>query len=613
MSLSRAVTLGAWAIGLVLATAWPAVAQEPGFPTRPLFGDTHIHTAVSLDASALGARLGPRDALRFARGQPVISNTGLLARLARPLDFAAVADHSDQMGSFQAILRGGSGALAHPLGRRWLGLLRQGRHREAGEEILAAAEAGRMPDLLAALPGSRTFSETWADTIAAAEELNQPGLFTTFIGYEWTSSGGDTIHRNVIFRDNATLASQVLPFTFQEPLGSPLETDLWDWMGRYEAETGGDVLAIPHNGNLSNGNMFPVIQPFTDRPVDAAYATERARWEPLYEVTQMKGTTEVHPLLAPEDEFAGFEIVELTPQPLHGNYARTGLRLGLQLEALYGANPYAFGLIGSTDTHTGLATIDEDRYFGEVVRDEPSPDRLRDVFIEGPDPDDPVMVWETSASGLAAVWSEFNTRASIFDAMERREVYGTTGTRMVVRFFGGFDFVPADAEAQSLPRVGYAKGVPMGGVLAPDARGRAPTFLVAALRDPEGANLDRYQIVKGWLDDQGFTHERVYDVAWSGARAPTSSGGLPAVGSTVDLETATWTNTIGTPELAAVWTDPDFDASEPAFYYGRILEIPTPRWTAYDAVRFGVEPLPGTVMELQERAFTSPIWYRPDG
>jgi hypothetical protein len=594
----------------------PAVNRT--FPTRPLFGDTHLHTAVSLDAGVAGARLTPADAYRFARGEQITASSGQPVKLTRPLDFLVVADHSDNMGFFPALSGGDPTMLADPTGRRWYDLMNSGEGMTATLEIIAAMSDNTFPAALAVTPDSPMFRDAWTATIDAAETFNDPGRFTAFIGYEWTSQAAFNIHRNVIYRDGGDLARQVLPFTVLPPLGSPRDSDLWKWMEAYEEKTGGDVLAIAHNGNLSNGLMFPLIQPFTDLPVDQAYVEARARWEPVYEVTQMKGDGETHPFLSPNDEFADFETwdkgnLNLTeaksPEMLPAEYARAGLLRGLQLEREFGTNPFAFGMIGSTDAHTGLTAVEEDNFWGKTTPMEPNAERLTKVFISDPGTGLTLMEWEVSSAGYAAVWAQENTRASIFDAMERREVYATTGTRMTVRFFGGYDFVPADAASRNPAVIGYGKGVPMGGELAPDAQGRAPGFLVAALRDPIGANLDRYQIVKGWLDAEGNPQERVYDVAWSDGRAPGADGKLPPVGSTVDG--ATWTNTIGVPELIAVWTDPDFDPALPAFYYGRVLEIPTPRWTAYDAAYFGTVPLPETVMELQERAYTSPIWYNP--
>jgi hypothetical protein len=380
------------------------------------------------------------------------------------------------------------------------------------------------------------------------------------------------------------------------------------------------VLAIAHNGNLSNGRMFPIIESFTGKPVDLEYAQQRAKWERLYEATQTKGDGETHPSLSPNDEFANFErwdfgnldaSVPKTKDMLEFEYARSALRNGLKLDSLLGTNPYKFGMIGSSDAHTGLSALEEDNFFGKTTPQEPSPERLTKVFVDNPKTGIKVMDWQVSASGYAAVWATENTRAALWDAMERRETYATTGPRMVVRFFGGWDFDKADAQTRNPGAIGYTKGVPMGGDLRDAPSGRTPTFLVAALRDPIGANLDRIQVVKGWLDAQGETHEQVYDVVWSGDRKRGKDEKVPTVGSTVDLANATWTNTIGAPELITVWKDPKFDPKQRAFYYARVIEIPTPRWTAYDVKRYGNKPLPGTQMIVTERAYTSPIWYTP--
>lgn len=596
----------------------PAVNRD--FPTRPLFGDTHLHTSYSLDAGLAGARLGPREAYQFARGDAIVSNTGLPVQLSRPLDFLVVADHSDLMGFFPLLSSGDPQMLADPTGRKWYEMLQGGQGAEAAFEVIAAFSTGDFPKALSVDPGTPAYQNVWKKIVEAAEEYNDPGRFTAVIGYEWTSQAANNIHRNVLYRDGGDLARMMDPFTVTPPQGSPLETDLWRWMEDYEARTGGNVLAIAHNGNVSNGLMFPVVQPFTDKPVDQAYVEARAKWEPVYEVTQMKGDGEAHPVLSPNDEFADFETwdkgnldvsVAKSSDMLQYEYARSGLRLGLQLEAEFGTNPYKFGMIGSTDSHTGLAAVEEDNFFGKVVPMEPNPERLTRPFIQSKATGLNVMEWEVSSSGYAAVWATENTREAIFDAIARREVYATTGPRMLVRLFGGYNFSASDATSRNPGVLGYTKGVPMGGDLSPDPEGRTPTFLVAALRDPIGANLDRYQIIKGWLDAAGETHEQVYDVAWSDARSPGPDGKLPPVGNTVDVKSATWRNTIGAPELIAVWTDPDFDPAQRAFYYGRVLEIPTPRWTAYDAAYFGTEPLPDTRMTLQERAYTSPIWYNP--
>jgi uncharacterized protein DUF3604 len=592
------------------------------FPTRPLFGDTHLHTSFSFDAGAFGARLGPRDAYRFARGEEVTASSGQPAKLSRPLDFLVVADHSDNMGFFPDLLAGKPELLADPTGRRWYDMIQGGKGGEAAIEIIVAFSQGTFPKNLMYFPGTRAYKGAWQETIAAAEKFNEPGRFTAFIGFEWTSNtGGNNLHRNVIFRDNGDKASQVEPFTVYPPFGSDNPRELWKWMAAYEQKTGGSVLAIAHNGNLSNGRMFPLIESFGGKPLDREYAEQRAKWERLYEVTQTKGTGEAHPVLSPNDELAAFELwdrgnldgsVPKTKDMLEFEYARSALKNGLKHEQELGTNPYKFGMVGSSDAHTGLAAMEEENFFGKTTPQEPSPHRLTATFIDNPKTGVKIMDWEVSSSGYAAVWATENTRTALWDAMQRKETYATTGSRMVVRFFGGWDFAAGDAHDRQPARVGYTKGVPMGGDLSGAPQGKAPTFLVAALKDPIGANLDRYQIVKGWLDKSGKLQEKVYDVAWSGGRKPDAkSGKLPPVGNTVDVANANWTNTIGAPELIAVWRDPDFDANQPAFYYGRVIEIPTPRWTAYDAKRFGNKPLAGTAMTLQERAYTSPIWYRP--
>jgi Protein of unknown function (DUF3604) len=510
--------------------------------------------------------------------------------------------------------------LADPTGRKWYDLIQSGKGEEAAIQIIVAFSHGTFPKDLMYFPGTRAYRGAWQETIAAAEQYNDPGRFTAFIGYEWTSNtGGNNLHRNVVFRDNGDKASQVEPFTVYPPYGSDNPVELWKWMEAYEKKTGGSVLAIAHNGNLSNGLMFPVVEAF-GKKLDREYAEQRARWERLYEATQTKGTGEAHPFLSPNDEFAAFEIwdkgnldgsVAKKKEMLEFEYVRSAYKNGLKLEQQLGANPYKFGLVSGSDAHTGLTAMEENNFFGKTVPQEPSPRRMASVFIDNPATGVKVMDWEVGASGYAAVWAKENTRTSLWDAMQRKETYSTTGTRMIVRFFGGWDFGAGDADNRLPAQIGYTKGVPMGGDLSAAPQGKAPTFLVAALKDPIGANLDRYQIIKGWLDRNGNLNEKVFDVAWSGDRKPGSDGKVPSIGSTVDVANATWTNTIGSPELIAVWRDPEFDPSQPAFYYGRVIEIPTPRWTAYDAKRYGVRPLPGTSMTITERAYTSPIWYTP--
>lgn len=593
---------------------------DRNFPTRPFFGDTHLHTSFSMDAGAFGARIGPRDAYRFARGEQITASSGQPAKLSRPLDFLVVADHSDNMGFFPDLFAGKPNLLADPTGRKWYDMLQSGQGADAAIEIIVAFSHGKFPKDLMYFPGTDSYRSAWQETIAAAEEFNEPSRFTAFIGYEWTSNtNGNNLHRNVIFRDNADKASQVEPFTVYPPFGSDNPVDLWKWMAAYEQKTGGRVLAIAHNGNLSNGLMFPTVEQF-GKKIDVDYLQTRAKWERLYEAAQTKGSGEAHPFLSPNDEFADFEIwdkgnldgsVAKTKEMLEFEYARSAYKNGMKLEQQFGTNPYKFGLISSSDAHTGLTAMEEDNFFGKTTPQEPSPHRMTATFIDNKQTGVKVMDWEVSAAGYAAVWATENTRTALWDAMQRKETYATTGPRMVVRFFGGWDFEAKDAQNRMPAVIGYTKGVPMGGDLTAAPTGKVPTFLVAALKDPIGANLDRYQIVKGWLDKDGNAQEKIYDVVWSDDRKPAADGKLPPVGNTVDLSTATWTNTIGDPELIAVWKDPEFDPTQRAFYYGRVIEIPTPRWTAYDAYRFGAKPLPGTAMTLQERAFTSPIWYKP--
>jgi hypothetical protein len=598
------------------------------YPTRPFFGDTHVHTSYSMDAGAAGARLGPVEALRFGKGEEVMSSSGQRVKLSRPLDFMVVADHSDGFGLFPRILSGDRELLADPQVRKWHDMIHGGQGMEATVEIVQQQSAGTLPEvaLVEGFDPSRPgYRSAWQDVIKAADEANDPGRFTAFIGYEWTSNqGGDgagNLHRNVIYRDNGIKASMMDPLTTAEPWGSTDPRALWKWMATYEEKTLGRVLAIAHNGNLSNGRMFPIIESFTGKKIDLEYAQARARWEPIYEATQIKGDGEAHPFLSPNDEFADYgtwdegnlDLSEAKkPEMLEFEYARSALKTGLKLETDFGVNPYKFGMIGSTDTHTGLATAEEDNFFGKVSASEPSEDRTDHPFMENKELGLKILGWEALASGYAAVWAEENTREAIFDAMARRETYATTGPRMFVRFFAGWDFEEKDANNRMPANIGYSKGVPMGGDLPAAPEGKAPTFLVAALKDPIGANLDRYQIIKGWMDAKGELHEKVYDVAWSGDRKPDADGKLPPVGNTVDVAEATWANTIGASELIAVWTDPDFDPAQKAFYYGRVIEIPTPRWTAYDAKYYEVKMPEEVAMTTQERAYTSPIWYTPE-
>jgi hypothetical protein len=598
-------------------------STSPGYPTRVFFGDTHLHTAMSLDAGIFGDRLGVEEAYRFARGEELTASSGAKAKLSRPLDFLVVSDHSDNMGFAPDLIAGKPELLADPTGRKWYDMIQAGEGNAAALDLIDQFSRGVFPEKLMYNPGTPAYAAAWKLTVDAAEKYNEPGKFTAFIGYEWTSQvpPGNNLHRVVIYRDNGDKAGQVEPFTTYPPSGSTTPEDLWNVLQAYETKTGGQVLAIAHNGNLSNGWMFPWdINPASKQPLTREYAETRSRWEPLYEVTQIKGDGEAHPFLSKTDEFADFETwdkgnLNLSERKknemLQGEYARTALQTGLQLEQKLGVNPYKFGQVGSTDSHTSLSTADDDNFWGKNTPSEPSATRAEHPFIKTKLAT--IMGWEQTASGYAAVWATENTRAALWDAMKRKETYATTGPRMTVRFFGGWDFVETDAQAVDVAAAGYGKGVPMGGDLKRAAADKVPTFLVAAMKDPEGGNLDRIQIVKGWVDAKGERQEKVYDVAWSGDRKPGADGKLPAVGNTVDVANATYTNSIGAAQLSAVWKDPDFQPGLRAVYYVRVLEIPTPRWTAYDAKRFNVKMPKDVRMVTQERAYTSPIWYTPSG
>jgi hypothetical protein len=583
------------------------------------FGDTHLHTAFSTDAGMFGNTLGPDEAYRFAKGEIVTSSSGVRARLLRPLDFLVVADHAENLGLAPMIAESNPDLLANEWGKRVHDMVKNGD--PAGAYAAWGERMGARDDPLA---GNDDLTRSmWERLTDAAEEHNQPGRFTALIGYEWTASpGGNNLHRNVIFRDGKEEADQIIPLSQYD---SEDPEDLWTWMADYERRTRGQVLAIPHNGNLSNGLMFDDVT-LSGEALDADYARLRSLWEPLYEVTQIKGDGETHPMLSPNDEFADYQTWDRgsfaqakDPDMIPREYAREAFLRGLRYEQDLGTNPFKFGLAGGTDSHTSLATTAEDNFFGKATPMEPSAseDRFNEM-VTGylPDPDGrdyAILHYEGSAAGLTAVWARENTREALWDSMSRKEVYATTGTRMTVRVFGGWDFQPEEVDRWDFAATGYQRGVPMGGDLQDAPEGRSPVFMVRSLRDPDGANLDRVQIVKGWLNRDGTTEERVYDIAWSGDREPGADGKLPPVGNTVDVENATYTNSIGEPVLFAYWTDPDFDPGLRAFYYVRVLEIPTPRWTTYDANFFGVA-LPDDIPAFsQERAYTSPIWYTPEG
>lgn len=591
------------------------------YPEQVFWGDTHLHTDNSIDAFGFGNRLDTENALRFARGEEVTATKGAKAKLSRPLDFLVIADHSDAMGATKAIMEAPRFALlANKFLLRWHDMMNESDEGslQVTAELIDGAAKNTLPKSLTDPEETRErTADLWEKHGETVDQYNEPGKFTAFMGFEYTSMpNGDNLHRVVMFRDSPEDMGDTIPFG---ALGSQNPEKLWAYMAAYEEKTGGKVLAIPHNSNLSNGRMF-AMNKFDGSPIDAAYVKTRALREPIVEVTQIKGDSESHPFLSPNDEFASFGVTgwdkcnlsctrDMPPESYGGSYVREALKRGLELTLSIGANPFKFGMIGSTDSHTSLATADENNFFGKHSANEANNQR-RAHEPQNLGTREGRFGWHYLSSGYAAVWATSNTREAIFDAMMRREVYATTGPRMQVRFFGGFDFSADDTA--NLVKAGYAKGVPMGGDLQ-GGGGQPPKFLISALMDPESASLDRIQVIKGWVDASGQSQEKVYNVSWSDAetRKLGADGKLPAVPNTVDLTKGTWDNATGAPELATFWQDPDFDASQNAFYYVRVLEIPTPTWPVYDALKFSLT-LPDDVIKIQqERAYSSPIWYTP--
>ena len=580
--------------------------REAAVKENPLkeayFGETHIHTSFSLDAYIGGARLTPFDAYRFARGEAVPVNN-VLHSIGRPLDFVAVSDHAefigemwstqipDAPGHYQDALVELRGLDDLETQRAWFVKYVMENNRSGAPEH---------PPFFA---GPETSVSAWKDVIvAAAEEHYEPGVFTTFVAFEWTSApGGGNMHRNVIFRDT------VVPDQPLSALDTTDEEELWAWMEAQEAN-GSTLLAIPHNSNGSKGMMFEPVDN-SGNPLTKDYAETRAKWEPLIEMMQVKGNSEVVASLWPADEFADFENAESLATYSNRtfqkqNFVRWAVTKGLDYETKLGANPYKLGFIGGTDNHNGLPSdVNEATYQGSHgVADGSVTERREgeiDGWIKGP---------ESNPGSLAGVWAPRNTRGAIFDSMRARETFVTSGPRIKPRFFGGPGLVATD-NPMRLVLDGYANGVPMGGTLS--GLKTPPSFSVHAMKDPIGANLDRIQIIKGWVDESGEPRERIVEVAVSDGRTTDTTGRIPPVGNTVDTTTATYTNDIGATELTGHWTDDDFDPSNPAVYYVRVIEIPTPRWTTYDAVRNGLPLLDDVPATIQERAWTSPIWYRP--
>ena len=590
------------------AGARPAYSPyvRPSFPENVYWGDTHVHTSFSSHDAKIGGknRVSPEIAYRFARGETVTASNGMEAKLGRPLDFLVVADHAEGMGVALALQSNDPAFPRSDVGKRFRDAYARYIESNEKDRALSSLLWGQQIDA----PYRRTL---WQRAVASAERHNDPGRFTAFSGFEWSAAGLLNLHRVVIFRGGADKTREITPFS-QSDSNKP--EDLWLFLEQYQKDTDGQVLAIPHNSNVSDGEMFATHK-FGGDSLTAEWLRLRSQFEPLMEVTQFKGDSEAHPLLSPTDEFADFETwngwngrlrpdqksAGRTPEDVterkRGEYARPALKRGLALKESTGVNPFKYGLIGSTDSHTSLSTADSNNFWGKFSREFPSMRMRR---------------WDYSAAGYAAVWATANTREALFAAMKRRETYATTGPRINLRFFGGWDYAAADAMRPDLARVGYAEGVPMGGDLTGAPAGKSPSFLVRAVRDPDGANLDRVQVIKGWREKNGSLHERIYNIALSDGRRSNGDTEVRPVGSTVDIAEASYSNSIGDPELAVVWTDPDFDPGEFAFYYLRVLEIPTPRWTAYHEKFFGSSDLPaqaGTV--TQQRAYSSPIWYTP--
>jgi Protein of unknown function (DUF3604) len=585
----------------------PASASLP--PPNPdnnvYFGAVHVHTGWSFDGFTNGSKTTPSDAYAWAQGRAITGSGGPEMQLKTPLDFYMVADHAEYMGVFNQMANPDS-----PLSKTELAKAVTSPDAnvriQAFAGILRDMSAGKRDPQLSDPVLARA---VWSQIVKAAEENYTPGKFTTFAGFEWTSNPQQrNLHRVIVFRDTRQLPDLVL-----SALDSEDPEVLWKWMDEQRAK-GSKLFAIPHNGNASDGRMFETKK-FDGKPIDAAYNKTRAANEPLYEITQIKGTSETFPTLSPNDEFAGFEQWDYTlsadyqrPKNRKGSFARQALLDGMSQEAGGAGNPFKYGFIGDTDTHNAAASHEEFNFTGKFAFENNAKERL--TGVHGAPAGQVQQIQEFSSGGLAGVWAPQNTREAIWDAMQRKETFATSGPMIKLRFFGGFDLAADDVNSADFLRLAYAKGVPMGGDLKP-AAGKAPTFMVMALKDPKSGNLDRVQIVKGWLDSAGKQREKIYDVAWSGERKPGANGKLPAVGTSVDLKTATTTGAIGAAQLAAGWTDPGFKPGERAFYYARVLEIPTPRWNTYDAVRQNMAPLKKVPATLQERAWSSPIWYSP--
>ena len=603
MQIRSRSTCRAWEGVWLLLAAVPAWAAD-GNPDRNVyFGQTHSHTSWSMDAYLIGNHMTtPEDAYKFSMGLPVKHPAGFDVKLrGRPLDFQGVTDHSEYSGVLPLANDPNSDLSKTEVGKKLQ--VKTPDEFSAAFQWLAGSIAKNEP--IKELVSPEVAGTVWKKNIEIADRYYKPGKFTTFVAYEWTSTPKNrNMHRNVFFKDSKHVPA--LPFT---AIDSLRPEDLWSWMDE-QRKQGNEVLAISHNANLSDGLMFPVDVDSRGRPIDAAWAQARMRNEMLTEIQQVKGASETHPGLSPNDEFAGHEIMSFllgvpdSKSSINGSYIREAYENGLALQASRGYNPYKMGVVGASDSHNTVVSYSESDNIGSHGMVDSTPkDRLAGRVESG------MAVIQTGVSGLGGVWAEQNTRESIFAAMQRKEVYGTSGVRIPVRLFGGWNYSEKLLKDRNWVRAAYADGVPMGGDL-PVAGAKAPSFVVWAVKDPDDGNLDRIQIIKGWTKS-GQIFERIYDVAWSGKRKLDANGRVGPVGTRVDISKATYTNTIGQAELKKVWTDPDFDPSVHAFYYARVLQIPTPRWSTYDAAKLGVPPPAGVPATVQERAWTSPIWYTP--
>lgn len=589
----------------------PLVPAKSAVAINPIrdvyFGNLHVHTSYSFDGYANGSLTNPDHAYRWAQGEAIPGGgDGTPLKIKKPLDWYVVSDHAEYLGVFKAMENPDHPASKLNLAERVTSddpVIAFG----AFAEVLAAMAKG---EAIAELVDPTISKTVWREVVEVADNHNQPGKFTTFPGFEWTSHPGDrNLHRVVVFENSDNVPE--LPFSVFD---SDKPEDLWKWMDTQRAK-GADLLAIPHNGNASDGLMFPEMATYGGSELSSAYAKARMRNEPLYEVTQIKGTSETHPRLSPNDEFASHELWDYTlsdkaqvPVNKKGGYVRDAMIRGLRLESEGMGNPFKYGLMGDSDTHNSSSTPEEDNYTGKFGLENNPLHRLDGIpgFPEANNR----QVREFSSGGLTGIWAKANTREELYAAMLRKETFATTGPRIKVRCFASFAYPKDILQAENWVATAYTKGVPMGGDLDPEQDGKAPILVVQAMKEAGGANLDRLQVIKGWVKD-GKTHEEIYNVALSDDRVADENGNIPTVGNTVDAKTATYSNDIGDALLETVWSDPDFDPASHAFYYVRVLEIPTPRWSTYDAARLGREPRDDLPVSIQERAFTSPIWYAP--